>query len=619
MTPEPRNNAGSALQTVPAPKLLGTMWRQSTPGLAAVGLFTLFINLLKLATPIFVLQVLDRVIASRSVDTLIMLTVITVVAVLCAGVLDALRRRLFMSWGVWIEQEISPRLFVGIADKTSGSSNAISNSLRDVTTLRSFVSGSALISWLDIFWAPFFLLCVWVVSPTLGYVALAACLVSAAMGFASEWLTREPRNKTRSAGKVDREWVSATERNADSVVSSNMAESVARHWRRSASTRLQESARTRGTQLYFATAMLAVRRLLRIGLLAVGVVFVIRNELTLGEVIAAGILARLGYVLIERAMLRWRDLSVATAAYKRVKSALQRQDQVPVSVPDDIASQPLVIDKVAFRYSGQKQSLFRNIDLVVEPGEMLCIVGPSARGKTTLTRLVSGLLEPRAGKIRLGDVDVSRLQAVSDRRMTSYLPQQPHLFNGTVRENIAAMGDGGIDAVIDVARMLDMHDTIVALPDGYDTPVGENEPLLSQGQRKKIALARAFYGQPQLIVLDEPNPHLDRGSRSALRAAIRAAKRRGAILVVTTQSKTLTRLADVVIDLTASKPRVLRGREAISAFRSGRKRSNTRGDKRSSKAATAAAAGAAETESATASEEADGKLLQLKPRSKTPR
>ncbi|MBT8151163.1 MAG: ATP-binding cassette domain-containing protein [Gammaproteobacteria bacterium] len=601
-------------ETVAPKQLLRKMWRRSTPGLFAIALFTLFINVLKLAAPIFILQVLDRVIASRSIETLVMLSIITVIAILCAVVLEMIRRRMLMAWGVWLEKSLGEKLFAHLADRGSGNDASLSEALRDTATLRTFASGTALTNWLDVFWAPFFILCVWFVSPTLGYVVLAASLFSILLGLTGEWLTRDPRNRTRAAGKADKSWVSATERNADSVVSKNMAANVASHWSRSSSERLDAQTKTSTTLLSFSTAMLAVKRLLRVILLAVGVTFVISNQLTLGEVIAAGVLGRLGYLLVERAMSRWRDMAVALKAYKRIQKILAKLSDNEISVPEDIHQQPLVIDKVSFRYPKQSSSLFRNIDIVVEPGEMLCIVGPSAKGKTTLSRLISGVLKPRAGKIRLGDIDIHRLQSAEHRQLSSLLPQQPHIFNGTARENIAGMSEGNIDQIISVAKLLGIHETISNLPSGYDTSISENEPLLSQGQLKLIALARAFYGNPQLIVMDEPFPHLDRQSRSALRKAISKAKERRAIVVVTAQSKSLSRLADTVLDLSGEKPSVLRGEAQISEYR------NSRRDKR--KNAEAEKQAIAENSINTSSDSArnhnpDNKLVKLSSRKKS--
>lgn len=549
--------------------VLRSAWRRSYPGLAAVGLFSVFINVLRLATAIYVLQLLDRVVASGSYETLVMLTIITLVAVVSGVLLEVVRRRMFMHWGSWIERTFGPQLFTAGLQQDSSQAPASSRMLRDVATVRSFVSGNGLTAWLDIAWAPLFVAVVFLISPTLSYIAIAAALITLVLGTLNELITRESRDATYQARKDDRDWIASAERHQETVGSLNMARNLAERWSRSAFARLDEGMRTRTLNVYFAAAMRIVGRCLRISILGVGLWLVIDQQLTLGAVVAAGVLGRTAYSLVEKAMLRWRDMVTAKRAYKRIKSALAADAKSRVSVPKTNAPVALFIEKVSYRYPNQPFSVFKGIDVTVKPGEVLCLIGQSAAGKTTFTRLVSGLISPRSGKIRLGDVDVSRLQQGDRRRDVGYLPQDVTLFQGTVRQNIARMADGNIRRVIRAAKRAGVHEVILKLPEGYDTEIAENEPLLSAGQRKGIAIARAYYGSPRLIVMDEPTPHLDDSARHALYTAILQWKKKDTIVVLTTQTYALSTIADKVIVFKDNKHFVYRTPAEITALRRG--------------------------------------------------
>lgn len=542
-------------------------WRKSYAGLAAIGVFSVFINILRLAAPLYVLQILDRVVASRSLETLVMLTVIALVAIIAGALLEVIRRRMLMHWGNWIERSFGPRLFAVGLQNDSDRAPSSSKMLRDVATVRAFVSGTGLVAWVDIFWAPFFLGCVFVISPPLAYIVLTATLLMLVLGTLNELLTRDSRSATYQARKDDREWIASAERNQETVGALNMAANLARRWSRSASTRLDEGMRTRMRHVYFTSAMVFVGRCTRIALFGFGLWLVVDEELTIGALIAVNVLGRIAYSLVQRGMLKWREMVTAKNAYKQIKVSLGKDTRRQISVPKTGAPVPLHIEKVSYRYPNQPSPVFRGIGVTIEPGEALCVIGQSATGKTTFSRLVSGLISPRSGKIRLGDVDVSRLQQHSVRKDIGHLQQDVRLFRGTVRENIARMTRGNIRRVIRAAKLAGVHETILKLPHGYDTEITENESLLSGGQRKGIAIARAYYNAPPLIVMDEPTPHLDASARSALFSAISRLKRKGTIIVLTTQSEELSSIADKVILLQGTKVEILRTREEVAGLR----------------------------------------------------
>ena len=525
-------------------------WRKSYPGLAAIGVFSIFINLLKLAAPLYILQILDRVISSRSLETLFMLTLITLVAIATGVTLEAIRRRLFMHWGNWIEHSFGPALFAGGLQKAHLKEGNSSKVLRDMGKVRSFVAGQGLVAWLDVIWAPLFIAIIFLISPLLGSIVLIGGLVALTLGTTNELITRDSRNATFKAGKNDRDLVASAEHNHENIGSLNTVRNLAQRWSHSAFVRLDEGMRARAINVYFAAGIRFVGRLVRIGVLGAGITLVISDEtFTLGSVIAANVLGRTAYSLIQSAMLRWREMIVARRAYQNVKTSLRNLDTPRVSRPSPTTPVSLSFEDVGYRYPHQASSVLRGIDVRIAPGELLCVIGPSASGKSTFCRLAAGLIAPRSGKVSLGEVSVYRLQQNSSRREIGYLPQDITLFPGSVRHNIASMAEGDMDLVIEAAGLAGIHNAILNLPDGYDTEITDKEPLLSTGQRKALAVARAFYGAPPLIVLDEPFPHLDALSRSTIMSSIMQLKSRGSVIVFSTQTLEMAKVADKAITI----------------------------------------------------------------------
>ena len=341
-----------------------------------------------------------------------------------------------------------------------------------------------------------------------------------------------------------------------------MVENLAQRWRRSAVNRWDERERSESRVASFTALRQGLYHCIRIGVLAVGVWLMLLNLLTLGGVFAARVMAGFAFKTVEQAVRQWRTLKDARGAYRRIKTQLAGKKDARASVPTTQADAVLVIDGLTYRYKSQRDHIIDRLNLVLEPGEVVLIIGPAATGKTTLSRLLGGVLTPRYGQIRLADIEVTRLPPEMRARLIGYLQQDTRLFNGTVRENIARMGEGDFDDVVAAAKLAGIHDTIVRLPDGYDTEITEESLGLSGSERKRIALARAFYGGPRLIILDEPEANLDRNSRRVLAAGIKELKKRGSIVVVTseaTQARGLARLADKVLILGAKAPEIVDG------------------------------------------------------------
>jgi ABC-type protease/lipase transport system fused ATPase/permease subunit len=319
---------------------------------------------------------------------------------------------------------------------------------------------------------------------------------------------------------------------------------------------------TRMIGLLTGDSMRLIEKVLRILCYGVGAGLVLAGSLSVGGVVTATLLARQTSSGFRRAMSSWRNVMQARSAYERVKRHLANDE--PASPVTQARGQALTlqIDDVSHRYDEQPGSLFRHVNLMLQPGELLCIVGPSGSGKSTLARILSGKMTPRSGMIRFGGVDIQRLPPEDLSRQLNYLPQDAHIFPGTIRENIAGVAKVSDDDIIAAAMLAGMHEAIIRLPLGYETEIGEGAgAAFSAGERQRIALARAFLGKPALIVLDEPEAHLDAAAIQLLNEALAACKSWGAMVVVTSHSDAVAAIADKAVVLKNSKASVYGSRE----------------------------------------------------------
>lgn len=524
-----------------------TAWRASRGGLAAVVIFTVFFNLLKFAMPLYLLQVLDRVPASRSIETLIMLTVAVLIAVSCGMALDVVRRRMLVRWGIWIERQFGPRMIHrGLSDGRATEQAAdINRALGDVSKLRSFVSGP-MVSWLDVVFAPLFFLGIFLIHPLLGAIGVVTVVLLVLLGVISDWLTREPRRASSDAYKEANALVLAAEQNKESVGAFSMAPSLTERWRRTSSARLEEREQIAGRQLLIRTLMDGLGQFLRIAMIAFGIWLVVQGTLTLGGIFAARIMAGFGFNLAKKAVQNYRNLRETMTSYEAVKQRLTDADVTRASLMPGTTEAPLVLDEVNFRHRNARNDLYRRLSLSLGVGELLVINGTAGTGKSTLSRLLVGILQPRHGQIRLGDVELSRLPADIRADLIGYMPQHTELFSGTVRDNIARMGDGEFEDVVAAAKLVGIHDMIVHLPEGYDTQITSDHFGLSGSERKRISLARACYRCPRVLVLDEPSANLDAPSRRIMEAALKTLKAQGSSIIITQSihSAQITRMAD---------------------------------------------------------------------------
>jgi ATP-binding cassette subfamily C exporter for protease/lipase len=533
------------------------LWRASAGGLVAVFVFGGFVNLLKFAMPLYTLQLLDRIPVSGSLETLAMLTAIALPAVLAGVALFGIRRRLLARWGGWLELQLSPRLIAqGLGRAPGDSQSGTAKPLQDVTLVRNFVARSAE-AWLDLVWAPLFVVAVFFVHPILGSIQLVGMASVAVLGVMQERALRDPhRASNRAADTID-EMLKSAERHSESLRAHSMAPAMTDRFEALIEERTDEKERADARSTLFRTLEQAVYRSLYVGGLAVGMWLAIAGELSIGGVIAGNIMMRFGFRLVSRPARKWRALVRAYRAYKRIAANLAVSDDREASFLNADIRSGLTLDAVTHRFPGQPENLFRRLDRSAAPGEILCVAGPSGAGKTTLSRILTGVISPRDGRIRVGNIDIARLPEASRAGLIGYLPQKLEFFSGTIRENISRMSEAKFEWVVGAAKRGKIHDRILLLPDGYDTVIDEEASIFSGGERKRIALARAYFGKPHILVLDVPEANLDRQSRKALIRALKHFRDRGSVVVVTTQTTKLARFADKVLLLGGRRPEII--------------------------------------------------------------
>lgn len=513
--------------------------------------FSLVINVLLLASPIFMLQVYDRVLTSRSVETLIALTVITAVALAALSWLDSLRLRLLGRAAVKLEATAFGSAFRRSVASASRAGGPYRHAFRDLRSIRNFLSGAGFLAFLDMPWCPVFVLIIGLFHPAMGTLALAGVVALLLLAWLDDRLSRSAVESASEASRRAGEFGDEVLRNADAVKAMGMLSCVeqrASAGNEAAATQYLSASRS-------SSRVLAVSKMLRqdlqVLMLALGAYLVLRQSVSAGVMIAATLLLSRAMAPIESAISGWRSMIEARSALRRLNAFLSGDDAArPMPLPAPLGS--LAADRVFYAVD-RDTVILKGISLQVEPGELLGLIGPSGAGKTMLGRVLVGVLSPTAGAVRLDGADLKHWDGEQLGAHIGYLPQDVQLFDGTVAENIARLRDPAAEheRIIEAAQLAGVHERILRLPQAYDTRVGALGFLLSAGQRQLIGLARALFGDPRLVVLDEPNSNLDSEGELALLKALSELRQRRITTVLITHRPSILRDATTVLVLRA--------------------------------------------------------------------
>ena len=527
------------------------------------GLFSLFINLLLLTVPLYSMQVFDRVLTSRSTQTLLVLTLLATGALLTQLALEIVRGRLLLAAGAKLERLLGPAVLEGtLRQALTSTGGADAAGLNDVAQLRGFLSGGTLTALFDAPWAPLYLAAIALVDPGLGGIAGGGALLLAALAYLNERLTRAPlhdiHRHARAAGNV----ADSAAQNAEVVQALGMLPALRRRWERASAEVLSAWLRAGRASATVGAFSRCARMLIQIAIMGASALLVIEQLTTSGVMLASALLLARALAPVETAIGGWKALVEARAAYGRLDALLAARPAAPATaLPAPQGA--LWVDRLCYVARGVDRPLLQGVTFALEPGKALGVIGPSGCGKSTLARLIAGSWRPSGGQIRLDGAELGQWSRERLGRYVGYLPQDVQLFAGTVAENIARLDETDAEEVVAAARGAHAHEMILRLPQGYDTRLGPGGAGLSGGQRQRIGLARAVYGRPRLLVLDEPDASLDAEGEEALRATLRALRTAGTTAVVVSHRTTLLPELDALLLLKDGQPQLFGPRDEV--------------------------------------------------------
>lgn len=493
------------------------------------------------------LSIYDRVLTSYSMPTLMTITVGALFALFIFGCLSFVRGRIMLQAANRVENALNiPVISEMITDASQVQQKGYRQGLPDLNTLRTYLAGPAMLALFDIPWTPVFLILIYVMHPMLGLTATVGALVIILLGIVQELLTRKRINEANSQNAAGQQFVNASMRNAEVVNGLGMIDSIVTHWNEKQDKVLtMQNGASRIAGLLQSISQ-SLRLSMQVLIYGVGAYLTLQNESTAGVMISSSIIMGRALAPIQQVMGSWKQTIEARGAYKRLKvisANTQHQEKMNLPTPKG----KLDVEGATLALAGR--AILQNISFSLAPGEALGLIGPSAAGKTSLCRLLLGIWPSMGGKVRLDGANVFQWQQQDLGRYIGYLPQDIELFPGTVAENIARMSEVDSEKVVDAARKAGVHDLILKLPLGYDTPIGEGGSVLSGGQRQLVALARALYGDPVFVLLDEPNSNLDSYGETILVQALLKLKADGTTVIIVTHKPSLLAHLDKMLML----------------------------------------------------------------------
>ncbi len=516
--------------------------------LTIVMLFTLASNILVLAIPIYLFQISDRVFTSRSVDTLVMLTIVIVGAVILQALIDALRRFILMRTAVEVAAQLGTPILTAAARAALNSNGREYQTLADLQQLRGFLVSGTLLSFLDTPFVPIFILAIYLVHPHLGLIVIGTALLLLVIALINQRATSKPFGDANSHQSKANLHLESMSRNSQIINAMAMIPEAVKIWGRDTASSLSAQILAQDRNIAAAAVSKMVRLLTQVALLGWGAFLSLHGELTGGMVIAGSIIAGRALAPIEGAIEGWNQYLLSRGAYDRIKLLLQSsaQNYERLNLPNPEGR--LDVERLLYVPQGTKRVVLNGISFTLMPGESLAIIGNSGAGKTTVGKMLVGSIMPTSGNVRLDLMDLRNWDQRQFGENIGYLPQDIQLFPGTIKDNIGRMREDASDADIYTAAMLaDVHEMIASLPQGYETVVAADGAPLSGGQKQRIALARAFFGNPKFVVLDEPNSNLDGAGDEALARALTHAKQQKITVVAITQKSSLLKCIDKII------------------------------------------------------------------------
>jgi len=518
----------------------------------SVGVISMLINLLMLTGPVFMLQIYDRVLASGSVPTLAVIGALALLLYLFMGFFETIRGRMLTRIGQSADAQLTALTYAISTDQplSGGATKAGQRPVQDLDCIRQFLSGPGPASLFDIPWMPFYLAIVFLFHSLLGWVALIGTLMIFALAILNELTSRQPAMEAAITHGQRQRTVEASRRNSEAVRAMGMIEALSAHWNRENDDFLETQRRASDRAGFFAAATKTVRFILQSAILAVGAWLAIRQDISAGVMIAASIMTSRALAPVELAVGNWKGFVAARTSLHRLSETIGTMTGPERRLALPLPEKNLRLEDVCCAPEGALKPIIQGISFELKAGDGLGIIGPSGSGKSTLARSIVGVTPLVRGSVRLDNAELTQWPPERVGRIIGYLPQDVQLFDGSIAQNIARFDpDAPSDAVIEAAVMADVHRMIVEMPDGYDTVIGSTGLTLSAGQSQRIALARALYGNPFLIVLDEPNSNLDADGERALTDAMKAMRARGSVVIVIAHRPSAISAVDTILCL----------------------------------------------------------------------
>jgi len=541
-----------------------------------IGGFSLAINLLLLVPSIYMLQTYDRVLTSRNEGTLLMLTMLLVFLLALESALEYIRSKVLNRVAALIDLKLNGRVFDVMFQQGLQSKSQAARVLGDLSLVRQFLTGRGLLAFFDAPWLPIFLLVVFLLNFWLGVFGLVSAVILIALAWYNEAATGELHTLSAKQGATVQQRATTALQNAEVIHAMGMLGAVRHSWLVQQNIHLGVLGEAADRAASIGGVVKFARTALQSGILGFGAYLVLQDQLTAGGMIAASILLGRALAPVDQAIAHWKLVINARDAYWRLADLLKRHPINPQPFDLPRPQGQVLVEQIVVSAPGAREAIIKGIGFQVEPGRMIAIVGPSASGKSTLARALVGVWPPTSGVVRLDGADIHQWDRENLGHCLGYLPQDVELLDGSIAENIARFGSIDSAAVILASQRAGVHDLILRLPQGYETRIGEGGIALSGGQRQRIALARALYGDPVLVVLDEPNSNLDDLGEAALISALRDMKKRGCTVFIVSHRANLLPETDAVMVLAEGRIQTMGPTaEVIEHFREQAKRVST--------------------------------------------
>ncbi len=512
-------------------------------------LFGCIINCLMLASPIYSMQVLDRVISSSNINTLVMLTLVIAFALLLLGLLQGGRAFAMTKMGDWIEQKLSESTFINSVKSSLESRNNVgSQQFRDLQTIKSYLISPGLLTMVDLPWAIIFIIVLFIIHPCMGFISVIGGLILMGLALLSDRATKPLYDSISDESIKSMRQIDQATRNAEVIEVMGLLPNIIGSWQKINHKVQATQSLAAKKQSMLSELSKFIRMFLQILVTGIGAYLVLQGEISTGAIIASSSLMGRALAPFENAIIAWKGFINVRKSYERLNTAYLSKDneEEKMSLPDPTGK--MDVENIFYSPPGLQQYIIKGISFNLEPGETLAIIGPSAAGKTTLAKLIAGALRPSNGIVRIDNANIQDWNRNELGQFIGYLPQSVELFNGTIRENIARMNPNpNPQDVLHAAQMAGVHEMILQLPKGYDTEIGFDGSMLSGGQRQRLALARALFGNPKILILDEPNSNLDNFGESALASALQIAKSKKMTCIVISHKTSILNLSDKIM------------------------------------------------------------------------